>query len=710
MKTKRVKFLYSVIILFSYPFVCLFSQNLVPNPSFETVTSCPTNTSDACINLATPWDKPSGSSTTPDLFDPCNSGGVPCTDSLGAPVNFAGIANPFHGNRYAGIMTYYATPNLREYIQAQLTSSLAAGADYCVSMRVIRGSRSGWATNNLGMYLSIGAVSQPSAAPITVTPQFKSTAIIKDSANWTIISGNYTATGGENYITIGNFNDDNSTQKYNYGFSSGCVIAYQSAYYFIDSVFVGTCSAPPPTATFTASSSNICTGDCITFTDMSTNGPTSWNWNFPGGTPSSYSGENPPSVCFTGPGSYNISLIVSNAYGSGTAAALIQVNSPPAASISGNSTVCAGETSYLTASPTGLSYLWNTGATIQTISVSPDSSFTYSAIVTSGNCSDTAYFPVTVNPLPVAFVSGNPIICTGDTAILTAGGGVSYLWDTGETGSVISVFPGATYSYPVTVTDANGCTDTASVTVTVISEVIASVSGSTTVCQGQSTILTASGGSGYLWNDNSTTASITVSLVTTTSFSVTVTAGTCSDSTTVTVTVLPSFQTEAGSDISINYGDSAVLNVTTAGGTAPFSYIWSTGETIESVSVSPESDRKYSITVSDATGCTASDSLLVTVIPCKMNLFIPTAFSPNGDNNNDVLMVRGVTDECVQYFKLSIYNRWGQKIWETQDPAAGWDGTWKGKMMDTGVFVYCLWIKWNDWKEDVIKGNITLVK
>src|SRR5687767_11392239 len=253
-------------------FFCLFfapglagvlpAQNLVPNPSFENITGCPASLSQ--YNLATPWAIPPGSGTTPDLFNPCNT--TAC--SVDAPNNFIGVTNAFSGVGYAGILVgnYGSCPNCREYLQIQLTSPLVAGTQYCVSMRVLRASFTQTASNNLGIYISNTAINQPGNQPInTVTPQFNHTAVIMDSANWTLVSGQYTALGGENFITIGNFYDDINTTFFNYAYPTACTnlfITAGAAYYYLDSVFVGTC-AVLPVANFTASNTVICAGDCI---------------------------------------------------------------------------------------------------------------------------------------------------------------------------------------------------------------------------------------------------------------------------------------------------------------------------------------------------------------------------------------------------------------------------------------------------------------
>src|SRR5439155_24848769 len=155
-------------------------------------------------------------------------------------------------------------------------------------------------------------------------------------------------------------------------------------------------------------------------------------------------------------------------------------------SISGNTTICAGQSTTLTASG-GVSYSWNDGETTAAINVSPAATTTYTVAVTGADgCTASKSVTVTVNPLPLASISGNTTICAGQSTTLTASGGVSYSWNDGETTAAINVSPAATTTYTVVVTGADGCTASKSVTVTVNPLPLASISGNTTICAGQS--------------------------------------------------------------------------------------------------------------------------------------------------------------------------------------------------------------------------------
>ncbi len=206
----------------------------------------------------------------------------------------------------------------------------------------------------------------------------------------------------------------------------------------------------------------------------------------------------------------------------------LTVNAVPVAGISpASATICNGASVQLTASG-GVSYTWSNTANTAVTNVSPSNTTTYTVTVTgANNCSATASRTVTVNSLPAAAINGPTTICTGLSATLTASGGTSYSWSNGLGNTAqITVSPGSNTSYIVTVTDINNCSATASATVDVTSAPVATISGATQVCAGESVSLTANGGNTYQWaNGLGNTAQISVSPTTTTTYTVTATVG-----------------------------------------------------------------------------------------------------------------------------------------------------------------------------------------
>jgi gliding motility-associated-like protein len=146
-----------------------------------------------------------------------------------------------------------------------------------------------------------------------------------------------------------------------------------------------------------------------------------------------------------------------------------------------------------------------------------------------------------------------------------------------------------------------------------------------------------------------------------------------------------------------------------------FIYVWSPPDYLNTtngtkVITTPENTIIYTYTVSDGDGCLGSDTVLITVMDVICDepyVFVPNAFSPNGDRFNDILYVRGDILEKVEF---AIYDRWGEKLFETNDKNTGWDGTFRGKVCDPGVYVYYLNAVCIGGFHYIHKGNITLIR
>ncbi|MBL4706488.1 MAG: hypothetical protein JKY54_18310, partial [Flavobacteriales bacterium] len=147
-------------------------------------------------------------------------------------------------------------------------------------------------------------------------------------------------------------------------------------------------------------------------------------------------------------------------------------------------------------------------------------------------CSDTGTEVLTNTGSVTANASAsNTSICTGDNVTLTATGGISYTWSTGQTTASFVDTPAGTTTYNVTVIDASGCSDNATITVTVNTNPTTTVTSDTTICAGESILLTANGGTTYFWNTTETTQSVVASPSSTATYSVIASNGSCTGTT-----------------------------------------------------------------------------------------------------------------------------------------------------------------------------------
>lgn len=161
------------------------------------------------------------------------------------------------------------------------------------------------------------------------------------------------------------------------------------------------------------------------------------------------------------------------------------------------------------------------------------------------------------------------------------------------------------------------------------------------------------------------------------------------------------------SDTTVRFGQAVELN-----GSGAVRYNWSPAYNISSITnpavrVSPYKTTQYILTGYNSKSCFSSDTINVIVIEDCGEMYVPNAFTPNNDGTNDVLYVRGI---CLESLTFMIFNRWGEKVFETADQRNGWDGTYKGEDLNTGVFVYRLEGKTFDGKAYSSKGNITLLR
>ncbi|MFZ1619930.1 MAG: hypothetical protein WAT72_04775, partial [Microgenomates group bacterium] len=347
----------------------------------------------------------------------------------------------------------------------------------------------------------------------------------------------------------------------------------------------------------------ICSGASTTLT---ASGGTTYVWS--NGASTSAITVSPTSTT-----TYNVTVADANGCQASTSET-VTVNPLPTPIIAGNTVICNGGSTTLTASG-GTTYVWSNGATTSAITVSPASTTTYNVTVSDANgCQASTSVIVTVNPLPTPAIAGNTVICSGASTTLIASGGSTYVWSNGATTSAITVSPTSTTTYNVTVTDANGCQASTSVTVSVLTLPSTIITGNIEVCIGGSTKLTASGGNTYLWNTGATTSMITVSPIVQTQYSVTVSdSNGCSSNSSVTVEVVPLPQASITGNLIICHGGSTSL--TASGGTG---YLWSNGATTAGIDVSPLINTTYTVTVTNSKGCTATKSVLITVNPLPL--------------------------------------------------------------------------------------------
>lgn len=168
--------------------------------------------------------------------------------------------------------------------------------------------------------------------------------------------------------------------------------------------------------------------------------------------------------------------------------------------------------------------------------------------------------------------------------------------------------------------------------------------------------------------------------------------------------------TSSDDDNEIFQGQDVDITVSSSGDIVDI--IWDNGVTTATQTVSPDETTTYTVTITDSNGCMATDQITITVIPpecTEADIFIPTAFSPNNDGNNDVLIVRS---NFIQEIDFQILNRYGQEVFRTSDPAEAWNGRFgnTGSELAPDVFAYCVRVVCVNNDEFIAAGTVSLVR
>ena len=273
-------------------------------------------------------------------------------------------------------------------------------------------------------------------------------------------------------------------------------------------------------------------------------------------------------------------------------------------------------------------------------------------------------------------------------------------------------------AYDVTVTNATGCTVTGVTTVVISTPPTISATTVDNPCAQVSlgaVSLQASGGPPpytYRWNNNASGPSLSALQGGTYIVTVADSYG-CSASASYIVNQ-GSFAVTAQQSTTINLGQSTTLTGLAAGGSNQVTYSWTPDYHLNCLGcqvtiASPYQTIVYRVEATDTNGCSGYDTVTVTVIPLH-TVYIPNAFTPNGDGNNDVFSVYGDLG-LLTYLHAKVFDRWGELVFESNDINFAWDGTFKGKKEVSQVFVYEIKVVFLDgYSPDLYKGSLTLLR
>jgi len=319
-------------------------------------------------------------------------------------------------------------------------------------------------------------------------------------------------------------------------------------------------------------------------------------------------------------------------------------------------------------------------------------------------CIVTRTAKVTALSSPVISLGSDTSICTGDSLELNAGAGFdSYQWSTGSTNQQITVSQTGVYS--VTAHYNNGCTSKDTLRLLGLYKIARpSISQDSVLCLGSDKILDpGSGYSSYLWSNGSTGPTIAISAVGVYWVMVTDDHGChAADTADVLTAAAPPANFLPADTTICQYGDLVIKT------TLPFvTYSWS--DLSDGTSLTVKQPGTYWVTVTDKNGCTGKESILVTGKECLLGLFVPNAFTPDGNGHND--RFRPLYYGNAVHFDFAVFNRWGQRVFETQSPGSGgWDGTINGVAAPAGTYVWICSYQSDGQQPAIQKGTVILIR
>lgn len=457
----------------------------------------------------------------------------------------------------------------------------------------------------------------------------------------------------------------------------------------------------------------------------------SWNWNF--GDPSSNTDVSQlqnPTYTYSKTGTNHVSFIVTSDKGCiDTITHDITILDKPPLQVQPTDTlICSGDNVQLSAVGNGVfSWFGNNIANGNTATptVSPTATSNYIVTLDDNGCINKDTVQVRVVDHVSLQAMADTVICATDSVQLTAAtNGLRFNWTPAATLNNPNLLnptalPTATTTYQITSTIGH-CNASDNITVRLVPYPGANAGPDTTICYQTSAQLNASiSGSSFTWTpttslNNPNSLQPVASPKSTTKYVLTVRDNLGCPKPgrdTITVTVLPKINAFAGRDTSVVVGQLLQLNA--SGGET---YSWQPATYLNRNDIQNPTGRydgivdsiRYKVLVANKAGCVDSAYVTVRVFRTNPQIFVPTAFTPNGDGLNDYVRPIAVGISHMDYFR--IYNRWGQLVYSSTDNERGWDGTIGGKQQPTGTFVWI--VKGSDFTGKVVfaKGTVTLIR
>ncbi len=470
----------------------------------------------------------------------------------------------------------------------------------------------------------------------------------------------------------------------------------------------------------------------VQFSDLTTADfgvPNKWDWNFGDFlSPTNTSTLKNPTHVYTSTGQYNVTFIVETSKGCiDTLTKILDILDQPPLVVSGDTLICIIDTLQLNAVGTG-TFTWTPNYMISNVNianplVSPDVPTTYRVTLTDAfGCVGKDSVRVDVKSFVTLSGGNDTTICTNDAVVLQLNSdALHYLW-TPATGLNDPTLKNPTATPLVQTTyhvvgNIGKCIAEDDITITPVPYPPANAGPDQTICVGSSAQLNASGGSIYSWSPtaflNAANIPNPVSVKPTDNVRYVVTVRDvlgCPKAVKDTMILyVAKIKADAGPrDTSVVLGQPLQL-----GASGSTNYAWTPTTWLNNPSISnpislPQNNIEYVVRVSNAAGCFDTDTILVKVFKVKPDLYVPNAFTPNGDGNNDIFRPIAIGMKSIDNFQ--VYNRWGQMLYSGTGNGAGWDGTFGGKGQEAATYVW--YAEGVDYLNNKIKrkGTVVLIR
>ncbi|MBX3258057.1 MAG: PKD domain-containing protein [Chitinophagaceae bacterium] len=466
-----------------------------------------------------------------------------------------------------------------------------------------------------------------------------------------------------------------------------------------------------------------------------------YSWNFGTGKPGDVSSAGAPSFYYKQPGTFPVTLKVSSPYGCVKERTdMVTVIQTPESRINGPAAICQDQMATFTGTADiteHIQWRWNfaNGSTAEG-QTPPAQLYTnpgnvvVSLIAENNGCKDTTAHALIINRRPVVNLTPkDPAVCLGSSIQLSAEDGVQYQWYPSQYLSRPDIAnPVATPTddirYSVEVTNAFGCKRSDSIGIIVAKPFRIQVTPDTFVCTGKSVQLPVTGAASYQWINTTTGLSSTNSdrPLAAPADSVTYTVvgydgyNCFTDTAFVDVAVVALPWVKAPDDMELPTGSEIILPTDASSDAvrwrwSPIDYL--NCPTCPAPVSTPRSDIEYTVTVYNRFGCESSDHVAIKLVCAQGLVYIPNAFTPNRDNRNDIFYVKGKGIRAIK--SMRVFNRWGEVVFETanvniEDPAKGWDGSYKGREAESAAYIYYIELICDTGEIFSRKGTVTLIR